>query len=272
MDLVNLALRDFKSFPKLTVAEGKNLKCKYNQAYKCLQSTADIRELLIKSVIPWCVKCAVSRTKNLRMLPLEDVIQAGFIAAMDAVDKFDPDKGGLTTYAVWHVHKRIRLLVAGRYIVHVPIYLQDRLDYNTEANGKEYAHLEKARTATFSTDPVEMHMSDLASPTCDEEQKEENLVHLDQLDRLRSVMLQLSEREQYILQERANGRTLDQISQELNITRERVRQLVNKAIAEVKYKLGITTEEEYLDHKSKHKNKMSKYRATLKAKQLAGVK
>ncbi len=62
-----------------------------------------------------------------------DLIQAGNIGLMEAIDNFDAEKFGVrfSTYAAWHINKQIwRTLKFEDRLVRLPVYLEDRLgDY-----------------------------------------------------------------------------------------------------------------------------------------------
>jgi RNA polymerase sigma factor (sigma-70 family) len=62
-----------------------------------------------------------------------DLIQAGNIGLMEAVDNFDPDRFDVrfSTYAAWHINNRIwRTLKCDDRMIRFPVYLEDRIgDY-----------------------------------------------------------------------------------------------------------------------------------------------
>jgi len=70
------------------------------------------------------------RYRSLFSVSREDLIQAGNIGLMEAIDNFDPESFNVrfSTYAAWHIKNRIRRTIKQEdRIVRLPVHLEDRI-------------------------------------------------------------------------------------------------------------------------------------------------
>lgn len=77
------------------------------------------REAMILDNIP-LVYTYVGRMKLPRLK--EDLVQAGTLGLIRAVDTFDPDKGAFSTHAFWHIRNQITLFLNTLDLVKIPRY------------------------------------------------------------------------------------------------------------------------------------------------------
>ena len=88
--------------------------------------TGQDRALLITSNLRFVVTIA-NRYKQ-SGIPLEDLINEGNIGLIEAVQRFDPDRGTrFITYAVWWIRKSILAAIANGSLIRVPQYQQRKL-------------------------------------------------------------------------------------------------------------------------------------------------
>lgn len=228
------------------------------------------RELMIKANLRLVVKLA--RDYSNYGVPLADLISEGNIGLMKAVEKFDPAKGGkLSTYAGWWIKQAIKRALANQgKTIRLPIHLVDKLarvrritQMLTEELGEEpsdemlsdvlgipqrkLALLKQAAQRPASLDaPVgEDSVATYAEMIGDENAISplDELANKNYLDELGDMLDVLDERESAIIDSRfgLNGKkvmTLEEISHNFGVSRERIRQVQNAALAKMRKALS----------------------------------
>ena len=209
------------------------------------------REHMIKANLRLVVK--IARDYSNYGVPMADLISEGNIGLMKAVEKFDPAKGGkLSTYASWWIKQSIKRALANQSkTIRLPVHLVDKL-----AKVRRITALLTEELGREPTDD-ELVEASLDAPLGEEESSsyaeiigDENAVSpLDALEskndhgELETLLKLLDERETEIIDSRfgLNGKkpmTLEEISRNFGVSRERIRQLQNIALGKMKRALN----------------------------------
>jgi len=268
-DTMKLYMQNIGQYPLVTPTEEVEL------AAKIAAGDEMARAKLIRSNLRLVVKIAHD-FKGLG-LPLLDLISEGNIGLMRAVEKFDPSKGAkLSSYAAWWIKQSMRRALANQArTIRIPVQSASKISkiqaartklteqLGREPTDKEIAKeinltertvtgLRLGKTTTISLhDPIQHGedgefrdiIPDEKTVSPDEIVKDEET-----LKHMLALTDRLDERERTILNLRfgLNGerpRTLEEVSQTIGRTRERVRQIQNQALEKLRQML----EEDGLD-------------------------
>lgn len=259
-----LYMREITRTPLLTAEEEVAL------ADRVLEGDESAREHMIKANLRLVVK--IARDYSSYGVPLADLISEGNIGLMKAVEKFDPEKGGkLSTYAAWWIKQSIKRALSNQgKTIRLPVHLVDKLarirritailaeelgreptdDELVEELGiprQKLAMLKQASQRPTSLDaPVNDDVGmTYAEMICDDAAADplESLANKNHHGELEDLLKLLNDRESSIIDQRfgLNGKkplTLEEIGRNFGVSRERIRQLQNSAIAKMKRALG----------------------------------
>ena len=261
---LNRYLREIGRIPLLTPQQEVEL------AGKIKKGDAEARERMINSNLRLVVTIAHDYA-NLG-LPLLDLISEGNIGLTKAVERFDPTKGAkLSTYAMWWIKQSIKRALANQSkTIRLPVHLVDKVAkvrrvslQMSDELGREPTDDELGEEIGIPSDKVArlksvgIRPASLDAPIGDDDSTEFGEMIGDEeaqtpFELLRDKNLRgevdglievLDDREKKIISQRfgldgGQPKTLEAVSKDFGVTRERIRQLQNIALAKLRRALS----------------------------------
>ncbi len=272
-DSLRLYLREISRVRLLTAS---------NEAYlaeRAEQGDRDSRNELIEANLRLVVSIAKKYVGQ--GLSLEDLIGEGNIGLIRAVTKFDYRKGfRFSTYATWWIKQAItRAILEGTRTVRLPVYIMEEVMRVKRTTRQLYQELGREPTPehigerlgmpadrvselliwaekVFSldaplSDEEENTLGDIIEDTHDRgpvEKTDRQLLH----EEIRKVLGQLTTRERQVIELRFgllddHDHTLEEVGKKLKVTRERVRQIEERAIRKLRHPQASRILKDYLD-------------------------
>ena len=265
-------LRDISVYPLITREQEVEL------AKRIRENDQEALDTLVRSNLRFVV--SVAKKYQNQGVSLSDLINEGNLGLIRAANKFDETKGiKFISYAVWWIRQAIlQALAEQSRIVRVPLNragtlhrIGKRASALLQELGREATHAEIAEGMELTEEEVAKTMSisqthlsldapmspgednrlldylpDTVNPTPDEQTFEKALTESIQL-----ALAGLKEREAKILRlyfglDESEPMTLEEIGAVLNITRERVRQIKEKALSRLRHVSRARALESYL--------------------------
>lgn len=260
-DSVRVYLNEIGRYPLLNEKEEQEL------AIKAKEGNEEARKKLIESNLRLVV--SIAKKYILPDLPFLDLIQEGNLGLMKAVNKYDVAKGfRLSTYATWWIRQSIgRFIIEKTKLIRMPVHIVETLRkikiLETEGlkKGIQITDEEIAEKLNMKLDKViyckkvsnnvseftslDLPVGEEADSTLkdfvpDKLNIENDVIDEIQYDKLIEVMkIILTPREEIVLNKRfgletGTAKTLEELGIELNVTRERVRQIEAKALIKLR--------------------------------------
>ena len=202
-------------------------------------------------------------------ISLQDLIQEGNVGLMKAAEKFDASKGfKFSTYAAWWIKQTITRAIADQSkTIRIPVHMTENINRVRKVSrdlttvlGHEPTDAEIAKEMNVTVEEVKLFKSYMADVTSldiqvgeDEDttigsliedtncvNPEKAAVKEAEKEILYSVLDTLSDREKDILIKRfgledGKPKTLEEVGMSYNLTKERIRQIENKALMKLRH-------------------------------------
>ena len=274
-DSVRLYLREIGKIPLLTPEEEADL------AQRIVKGDKKAKDKMVESNMRLVV--SIAKRYGGRGLDFLDLIQEGNTGLLRAVEKFDPEKGfKFSTYATWWVRQAITRAIADQArTIRIPVHMVETINkvlrttrkLTSELN-REPTNEEIAKELDMEPEKVDYVMrikQDIASLDAsvgregddedsvlgdfveDEERDspEDSAANQILKEQLSEIIATLTDREQKIIRLRfgiGGGRphTLEEVGNEFDVTRERIRQIEAKALSKLRKNKDTKKLHEYL--------------------------
>jgi len=225
----------------------------------------DARSRMIQSNLRLVVK--VAKRYHGRGLVLLDLVEEGNLGLMHAVEKFDPERGfRFSTYATWWIKQSIeRGILNQTRTIRVPVHvlkelnvylraarqLTQKLDHEpmpeevAEFLDRPIEDIKKLLLCTVPVNSIDGLFDDSRRPIVEtlsvegEQTVEQHCANMQLHESMHQWLDQLEEKQRIILERRYGLRgqepqTLEEVGQEIGLTRERVRQMQFEALKNLK--------------------------------------
>lgn len=240
------------------------------------------KDELIKSNLRLVVHRAFKIHRNYnKRLPLLDLIAEGNIGLMRAASKYDADReksSAFSTYAVMHIDSNIRKFILSNRLIYIPEYhfsYQSKIRKMEAEHGKEltddmikeeldisdrFLKIIRCGVESGSHSLEDMHIYEGGSKWCDMMEDDKIASPSDETNSsilsgyLESYFEELSERERNIVKRMfydEDSPTLEKLSKELGVTKERVRQISHRALKKLRNIIMLDWDKVHGDRKEK---------------------
>jgi RNA polymerase primary sigma factor len=257
-------IREIKDETKLTVEQ---LRVQYEAIRQGERKAERAKSELVEANLRLVVSIAKKYTN--RGLQFLDLIQEGNIGLMKAVDKFEYKRGyKFSTYATWWIRQAITRAIADQArTIRIPVHMIETINklirtsrYLVQEIGREPTPEEIAEKMELPLDKVRKVLKiakepiSLETPIGEEEDSHlgdfiedktlvspsDAVINMNLAEQTRKVLATLTPREEKVLRMRfgigeKSDHTLEEVGQDFEVTRERIRQIEAKALRKLRH-------------------------------------
>jgi RNA polymerase primary sigma factor len=259
-DSLQLFLKDIGKIGLLTAAREVELAKRIEAGD--MRAKAQMIEANLRLVV------SIAKRYRNQGLPFLDLIQEGTIGLVRAVEKFDWRRGyKFSTYATWWISQALTRAIADKgRTIRMPVHIVDKHNKIVRSQRKLRSELRREPSAAEIAEDLDLRQDEverimrsaqtpvsLERPVGDEEETEFGALLTDEHsplpdevadetlrnEHLHRVLAALTHRERRILELRFGlagevPRTLDEVGQAFNVTRERIRQIENQSLKKLR--------------------------------------
>lgn len=261
-DAGKMYMQEIRQYPNLSVEEQKTLGRRYRE-----NGDLEAEELLINCNLRLVVSIATKYKTRLQHLQLLDIIQEGNLGLMKAIEKYDPDIGAFSTYAVpWiksmidrsikntddEIRKPVHIVeLKNKYLALIREYYQKRIPLPSDEEFCKILNITKG-TLERIRESLKQNPISLNKTIGDDNEDEladiviiKNRDYDSVLNQMvdNNIMLVLKEKEvlsplqYFVIYHRIlsdEPKTLEEVAKLLGVTREWVRQIESSAKRKIK--------------------------------------
>ena len=275
-DSVRLYLREIGKIPLLSAEEEMDL------ARRIVEGDKKAKDKMAEANMRLVV--SIAKRYSGRGLDFLDLIQEGNTGLLRAVEKFDPDKGfKFSTYATWWIRQAITRAIADQArTIRIPVHMVETINKLLRTQRRMTQELNREPTIEELSKELDMEpekieyvikiKQDISSLDAgvgrdgedDDSVLQDFIVDEDTVspedsasnqllkEQVQEILSSLSDREQKIVRMRfgldnGENHTLEEVGQEFAVTRERIRQIEAKALANLRKHKDAKKLYEYLD-------------------------